>query len=77
MGTDVKQMGHVHCWHDTGIGLASNPSQTEQVCCHCGEKQYIYKACWVDGHGDYHPQRFGSGGWTNVWNTHSYDTDQT
>ena len=32
-----KEAGCDHCWHDTGMVLASLPPQYQKRCCRCGE----------------------------------------
>lgn len=45
-----------HCWHGTGVILTSYPAQTEEVCCHCGEKRYTRQAIPdLAGHGQFAP----------------------
>ena len=46
-----------HCWHDTGVLLASMPPQLEMVCCRCGLKKNvtIERRRPGRGHGPYEP----------------------
>jgi hypothetical protein len=48
-----------HCWHGTGVMLASNPPKVEEICCWCGEKRYLFSRVLVlDGkHGEFAPFR--------------------
>lgn len=55
----TENAGCEHCWHDTGILLCSDPPQTEEVCCFCGEMRrrrvwVLQEKAW---HGKYKPSR--------------------
>ena len=44
-----------HCWHSTGMMLASYPAQYEDVCCRCGAVRIYAKTRVrkVEGHGPF------------------------
>jgi hypothetical protein len=50
---------HEHCWHGTEVMLLSNPPQSQEVCCHCGEKKTTMQySPGSQGHGPYAPQSY-------------------
>ena len=44
-----------HCWHSTGMMLASHPAQYEDVCCYCGAVRTYARTRVrkVEGHGPF------------------------
>lgn len=54
-----------HCWHSTGGCITSTYSESDEVCCHCGERRVVrvdrtYEA--PAGHGPHAPEYALQGG---------------